>query len=40
MDAWDRSDVFDFYRGVLIHQDRIKKLMKDAKQPPHANNRV
>lgn len=33
MDAWDRADVFDFFRGLEIHQARIKKQLKQNDHP-------
>lgn len=39
MEAWDRADVMDFFRGLSIHQERIKKLLKQTKQG-HATDRV
>src|SRR5690606_7847958 len=32
MDAWDRADVFEFFRGVLIKQDHIKRMLKESKR--------
>lgn len=40
MDAWDRADVFDFFRGVVIKQDHIKRMLKESKQRGNADNRV
>jgi len=28
MEAWDRADVMDFYRGLEIHQARVKRMLK------------
>ncbi len=35
MEAWDRSDVFDFFRGLQIHTERIKRL---TKKTPHGSD--
>lgn len=43
MDAWDAEDVDRVFAGLAIHQERIKRALKEVEQPTpnsHANNRV
>lgn len=32
MDAWDAEQVDRVFQGLLIHEDRIKRMLKQAEQ--------
>ena len=43
MNAWDAEDVDKVFTGLSIHQERIKRALKEAEQKApkdHGNNRI
>jgi len=35
MEAWDRADVFEFYRGLLIHKQKVEEQLREIDAKKH-----